>query len=94
MPLVRIDHAAGKSAAYRTALSQGVDDAMVATFNVTFDDHFHVIAKGDWIRDLTAAGSKRAIAELMDFQSRATSRLHYGRRSLAHPSSQTGRQLF
>jgi heavy metal translocating P-type ATPase len=29
-----------------------------------------LIRLGDWIRDLTAAGSKRAIAELMDFQSR------------------------
>ena len=28
-----------------------------------------LIRLGDWIRDLTAAGSKRAIAELMDFQS-------------------------
>jgi P-type Cu2+ transporter len=30
-----------------------------------------LIRLGDWIRDLTAAGSKRAIAELMDFQSRS-----------------------
>lgn len=29
-----------------------------------------LIRLGDWIRDLTAAGSKRAIAELMEFQSR------------------------
>jgi Cu2+-exporting ATPase len=29
-----------------------------------------LIRLGDWIRDLTAAGSKRAIAELMDFQTR------------------------
>ena len=30
-----------------------------------------LIRLGDWIRDLTARGSKRAIAELMDFQSRS-----------------------
>jgi len=30
-----------------------------------------LIRLGDWIRDLTAAGSKRAIAELMDFQNRS-----------------------
>jgi heavy metal translocating P-type ATPase len=29
-----------------------------------------LIRLGDWIRDLTAAGSKRAIAQLMDFQTR------------------------
>jgi heavy metal translocating P-type ATPase len=29
-----------------------------------------LIRLGDWIRDLTAAGSKRAISELMEFQSR------------------------
>jgi heavy metal translocating P-type ATPase len=34
-----------------------------------------LIRLGDWVRDLTAAGSKRAIAELMDFQSRSTWRL-------------------
>ncbi len=34
-----------------------------------------LIRLGDWIRDLTAAGSKRAIAELMDFQSRSAWRL-------------------
>ncbi len=30
-----------------------------------------LIRLGDWIRDLTARGSKRAIAELMEFQSRS-----------------------
>jgi heavy metal translocating P-type ATPase len=30
-----------------------------------------LIRLGDWIRDLTAAGSKRAIAELMEFQDRS-----------------------
>jgi len=43
MPLVRIDHAAGKPAAYRAALSQGVYDAMRATFDVPADDHFQVV---------------------------------------------------
>jgi Cu2+-exporting ATPase len=34
-----------------------------------------LIRLGDWIRDLTAAGSKRAIAELMDFQNRSAWKL-------------------
>ena len=29
-----------------------------------------LIKLGDWIRDLTAAGSRRAISELLEFQSR------------------------
>ena len=45
MPLVRIDHAAGKPASYRAAISQGVHDAMVHTFNVPEDDRFQVISE-------------------------------------------------
>jgi len=45
MPLVRIDHAAGKPAAYRHAISQSVHAAMTATFNVPDDDRFQVIAE-------------------------------------------------
>jgi 4-oxalocrotonate tautomerase len=45
MPLVRIDHAAGKPASYRAAISQGVHDAMVSTFNVPDDDHFQIIGE-------------------------------------------------
>src|SRR5271169_853928 len=45
MPLVRIDHAAGKPPAYRAAISQGVHDAMTSTFNVPKDDRFQVIGE-------------------------------------------------
>lgn len=45
MPLVRISHAAGKPTAYADALSQGVHDAMVATFNVPRGDVFQVITE-------------------------------------------------
>lgn len=45
MPLVRIDHPTGKSDAYRKALSDGVYDAMRATFNVPEDDRFQVLGE-------------------------------------------------
>jgi 4-oxalocrotonate tautomerase len=45
MPLVRIDHAAAKPPSYRSAISRGVHDAMVSTFNVPDDDHFQVIGE-------------------------------------------------
>lgn len=45
MPLVRIDHPAGKGAAYRDALSKGIYAAMRATFNVPEDDNFQVIGE-------------------------------------------------
>jgi 4-oxalocrotonate tautomerase len=45
MPLVRIDHAAGQPASYRTAISRGVHDAMVSTFDVPDDDQFQVIGE-------------------------------------------------
>jgi 4-oxalocrotonate tautomerase len=45
MPLVRIDHAAGKPAHYRAAISQGIHDAMVSTFNVPVDDRFQIIGE-------------------------------------------------
>ncbi len=45
MPLVRIDHAAGRPASYRTAISRGVHDAMVRTFNVPDDDRFQLIGE-------------------------------------------------
>lgn len=43
MPLVRIDHPTGKSTNYREALSEGVYQAMRATFNVPEDDRFQVL---------------------------------------------------
>jgi 4-oxalocrotonate tautomerase len=45
MPLVRIDHAAGKPPAYRAAISKSVHDAMTSTFNVPNDDRFQVIGE-------------------------------------------------
>src|SRR3954463_9892569 len=44
MPLVRIDHAMGKPSSYRAAISQGVHDAMVRTFDVPEHDRFQIIA--------------------------------------------------
>jgi phenylpyruvate tautomerase PptA (4-oxalocrotonate tautomerase family) len=51
MPLIRISHAAGKSEADSTALSQGVHRALVDAFGIPEDDFFqivteHVPAKG------------------------------------------------
>ena len=43
MPLVRIDHATGKSDDFRKALSDGIYRAMRATFNVPEDDKFQVL---------------------------------------------------
>ena len=45
MPLVRIDHAAGKPQAYRAAISKSVHDAMMRTFNVPDDDRFQIIGE-------------------------------------------------
>lgn len=45
MPLVRIAHPAGQSASFATALSRGVHDAMVETFNVPADDYFQIISE-------------------------------------------------
>ena len=45
MPFVRIDHPAGKSAAYRAALSEGVYEAMRSSFDVPEDDRFQVISE-------------------------------------------------
>ena len=45
MPLVRIDHASGKPTVYRVAISQGVHDALIRTFNVPDDDRFQVIGE-------------------------------------------------
>lgn len=45
MPLVRISHVAGKTPAEVQALSQGVHQAMVETFNVPADDYFQVVTE-------------------------------------------------
>ena len=45
MPLVRIDHVAGKPPSYRVEISKGVHDAMTSTFNVPDDDRFQIIGE-------------------------------------------------
>jgi 4-oxalocrotonate tautomerase len=45
MPLVRITLSAGKTAAYRKAVSDGVHRALVATFGVPEDDRFQIISE-------------------------------------------------
>jgi 4-oxalocrotonate tautomerase len=45
MPLVRINHPAGKPAAFRTAISRGVYRAMLDSFNVPVDDDFQVLSE-------------------------------------------------
>lgn len=45
MPLVRIDHAAGRPAAYRKAISDAVHSALSKTFDVPGDDRFQVIGE-------------------------------------------------
>ena len=46
MPLVRITLPKGKSPEFRKAISQGVQDALVETFNVPKDDLFQIITEG------------------------------------------------
>ena len=45
MPLVRIFHPTGKTAAYSAALSQGLHRALTETFNVPADDYFHIVTE-------------------------------------------------
>src|SRR4051794_1320388 len=45
MPLVRINHAAGRTRDHGQAISDGVHRAMVETFNVPEDDRFQVITE-------------------------------------------------
>ena len=47
MPLTRIALRAGKPAAYRQALTQGIQRALIAEFNVPEDDIFMVITEHD-----------------------------------------------
>jgi hypothetical protein len=42
---VRINHPAGKPAAFRSAISRGVYRAMLDTFNIPADDHFQVLSE-------------------------------------------------
>jgi 4-oxalocrotonate tautomerase len=47
MPLVRIALPTGKTAAYRSAVSRGVQSALVETFGVPADDLFQLITEHD-----------------------------------------------
>ncbi|ALP65528.1 tautomerase family protein [Paraburkholderia caribensis] len=47
MPFTRIALRAGKPAAYREALTQGIQRALIAEFNVPEDDIFMVITEHD-----------------------------------------------
>ena len=47
MPLVRIDLRRGKSAAYKTAICEGIYRAMRETFNVPEEDRFMVVGEHD-----------------------------------------------
>jgi 4-oxalocrotonate tautomerase len=45
MPLVRINHPAGKPAAFRAAISRGVYQAMLDSFSVPLGDDFQVLSE-------------------------------------------------
>jgi phenylpyruvate tautomerase PptA (4-oxalocrotonate tautomerase family) len=45
MPLVRISLREGKSASYRTAVSEAIHSAMIETINVPADDRFQTITE-------------------------------------------------
>src|SRR5207302_6027919 len=62
MPLVRITLAAGKSPAYRQAITDGVHQALVASLQVPADDRFQIIseqASDSLIFDRTYLGIER-----------------------------------
>jgi len=63
MPFTRIALRAGKSAEYRLALTQGIQRALVAEFNVPEDDVFMVITEHDdsnLVYDRNYLGIKRS----------------------------------
>ena len=63
MPLVRIDLAVGKSAAYRTQLGESVYAAMLGTLAVPVNDRFLIITEhpeGDFIVDRAYLGVERS----------------------------------
>lgn len=47
MPLVRIDLRKGKSTEYRTAICDGIYEALRATFNVPEEDRFMIVNEHD-----------------------------------------------
>ncbi len=63
MPLTRIALAAGKSKDYRRALTDGVQHALVETFNVPADDQFMLLNEyrpDDFIYNRTYLGIERS----------------------------------
>jgi phenylpyruvate tautomerase PptA (4-oxalocrotonate tautomerase family) len=61
MPLVRVSLKAGKPAAYRKAILDGVYDAMRSTFDVPEEDRFMVISEHDET-DFSYSANYRGIA--------------------------------
>jgi phenylpyruvate tautomerase PptA (4-oxalocrotonate tautomerase family) len=63
MPLARIALAAGKSAGYKKALTDSVQQALVETFNVPPDDQFMLLneyAPGDLVYNRAYLGIERS----------------------------------
>jgi 4-oxalocrotonate tautomerase len=67
MPLVRISHITGKSAAQITAMSQGVHGAMVETFNVPNDDYFQIVTEHTPTSGLIGPSTFLGISHTADF---------------------------
>ncbi len=67
MPLVRITVPKGKSHEHRKAISQGVQDALVETFNVPKDDLFQIITEGAPQAEIVHTPSYLGIAYTNDF---------------------------
>jgi phenylpyruvate tautomerase PptA (4-oxalocrotonate tautomerase family) len=66
MPLVRIAAPSGKSPQYRKAISDGVQRALVETFNVPKDDLFHIITEHAPKTEIVHAASYLGIAYTND----------------------------
>jgi len=67
MPLVRITVPKGKSPEHRKAISQGVQDALVETFNVPKDDLFQIITEGAPQAEIVHTPSYLGITYTNDF---------------------------
>lgn len=62
MPLVRINMPKGKGPEFRKAISQGIQNALVETFNVPKDDLFQIITEGAPQAEIVHAPSYLGIA--------------------------------
>jgi phenylpyruvate tautomerase PptA (4-oxalocrotonate tautomerase family) len=62
MPLVRITMPKGKTPQYRKAISQGIQSALVETFNVPQDDLFQIITEAVPQAEIVHAPSYLGIA--------------------------------